>query len=125
MIRPTIFFRSVRYAWRGLRYAWTNEQNFRIQIIIALVVVFLMIFFRVRLIEAVALIGIITLVLILELVNTIFEKMVDMLKPRIHHYASIIKDMMASAVFIASLAALIVGVFIFYPYFRDLLSEFF
>lgn len=114
------FAKSVRYAYRGFCYAWKNEQNFRIQLCVSLVVVFFMIFFHVSLLEAVALIGIIALILILELVNTIFEKLVDILKPRMHTYASIIKDMMASAVLVASTAAVLIGVMIFFPYIRDL-----
>jgi diacylglycerol kinase len=42
------------------------------------------------------------------------------LKPRIHPYARLIKDLMAAVVLISSIVALIVGIIIFYPYIRDL-----
>lgn len=79
-------------------------------------VVVLMIVFPLRNWERIALSLVITLVLVLELINTIMEKIVDILKPRIHHYVEIIKDMMAAAVLIASLGALAVGLLIFLPY---------
>lgn len=116
MIHFRLLIKSFRYALHGFYFAWRHEQNFRIQIFFATAVFILMILFRVRTIEAVALIGVMSLVIILELLNTMFERMVDILKPRIHHYASTIKDMMASAVLVASLSALIVGILIFLPY---------
>ena len=75
-----------------------------------------MVYFQVKVWEAVALIIVMGMVLILELVNTIFEKIVDILKPRIHHYVEVIKDIMATAVLMASVGAAIVGIIIFYPY---------
>ena len=119
MARIKRFFRSFQYALRGLAYTWRQEQNFRVQSVMAVVVIIFMIVFRTNTAESVALIGIMALVLILELVNTVFEKLVDILKPRMFHYVGIIKDMMASAVLLASLAAIGVGVLIFYPYIRD------
>jgi len=58
-------------------------------------------------------------VLIMELINTVFERVVDILKPRIHPYARVIKDLMAATVLITSIVAVIVGVIIFYPYIQE------
>ena len=55
------------------------------------------------------------LLLILEIINTIFERLLDLLKPRLHQYVKDIKDMTAAAVFISSLAAIIIGLIIFLP----------
>ncbi len=107
---------SFKYAWKGFRYTFRNEQNFRIQIVIALVVIILMFVLQVRAIEAVALIFMIIAVLVLEILNTILEYFVDLLKPRLHHYSQIIKDMMAAAVLLTAIGAIIVGAIIFYPY---------
>lgn len=107
---------SFRYAFRGLGYAFRHEQSFRIHILAALGVVLLMLVFRVTFREAIILWLVIAAVLVLELINTIFEYMVDMLQPRIHHLAQIIKDMMAATVFLASLGALVIGILIFWPY---------
>lgn len=93
-----------------------EEQNFRIQIIAGLVVFVLMFVFETRDWEKVALILVISFVLVLELINSIFERVVDMMKPRVHFYVEAIKDTMAAAVFLASLTALAVGLIIFIPY---------
>lgn len=107
---------SFRYAWKGLVYTFKHEQNFRIQLIASVVVIVLMILLHIKGWEAVALIFVIIAVLILELLNTIIERFIDILKPRLHHYSEIIKDMMAAAVFLAAAGALVVGLIIFYPY---------
>lgn len=93
-----------------------HEQSFRLHLLAGLIVAILMIYFRVRLWQAIILLLVITIVLILELINTIFEKIVDMLEPRIHHYAEMVKDIMAATVLVASLSAIIIGILIFGPY---------
>ena len=117
---PIVNFRtlikSFYYACRGIKYALQHEQNFRLQVIIGLIVCLFMLVFRVTRNEAIILFLLIFLVLILELINTTFEKMVDILKPRIHHYVAVIKDFMAAMVFLASLGALVIALIIFLPY---------
>jgi len=97
-----------------------NEQNFRIQIVIAGVVLLLMLVLNIRSWEAVALFFVMFSVLILEILNTVVERFVDILKPRLNSYSQVIKDMMAGAVFLAALGALLVGILIFYPYIHTL-----
>jgi diacylglycerol kinase len=75
-----------------------------------------MIFFKVTRKEATLLVIIIMNVLILEMINTVMEKLVDMLKPRIHFYAEIIKNIMSSAVLMVSIGSVVVGIIIFWPY---------
>jgi diacylglycerol kinase len=113
------FTRSVLHAVRGFRYV-LGEQNFRVQVASSLVVIFFVLFFGLRVWEAVALVMMIILVLVLEIINSIFERVMDILEPRVHPYAKIIKDMMAAAVLIASIGAVFVGVVIFWPYFVNL-----
>ncbi|MFH1171826.1 MAG: diacylglycerol kinase family protein [bacterium] len=116
-----IFFRSFRYAAKGLRYALRHEQSFRVQLFCALVTIFLMIVLRVTRTEALILTVVISSVLVLEIVNTVFEQLIDVLKPRVHYFVEVMKDLMAAAVFLAALAALVVGMTIFLPHFSQLL----
>jgi diacylglycerol kinase len=58
----------------------------------------------------------VALVLALELANTALERVMDILKPRVHPYARVIKDMMAGAVLLTSLAAIAIAIVIFLPY---------
>jgi len=113
-------FRSFTYALKGLVLIAKEEQSFRLQVIAAVVVFFLMFYFPLRNWEKVALILVTTFVLVLELINSIFERFVDMLKPRLHFYVESIKDVMAATVFLASVAALVIGLIIFIPYLSSL-----
>ncbi len=108
--------RSFYYASKGLWRVIKEEQNFRIQIFIALIVLVLAIYFKIMAWQAVALILAIIIVLVLELINSIFERLIDILKPRVHPYVKTIKDIMAATVLIASLGSLVIGVVIFWSY---------
>jgi len=113
-------FKSFKYAFRGLKYVTKNEQNFQLEILGGVFVIILMYLFPTRSLEKIALFIVIFAVLVIELINTIFERVVDMLKPRMHPYAQLVKDIMAAAVLISSIGAVIVGIIIFYPYIKDL-----
>lgn len=108
--------KSFHCAFKGLILVFREEQNFRLQLFLSIIVIVLMLFFSVRAMEAVALILIIMFVLILELLNSIFERFSDLLKPRVHHYVEHIKDIMAAVVLISSMAAVAIGIIIFWPY---------
>jgi diacylglycerol kinase len=114
--------RSVSHAIDGLAYAIQRERNFRIELVAAFFILALIFILKIKSWEAIILILMIMWVLIMELINTVFERVVDMLKPKIHPYARLIKDIMASAVLISSIVAMIVGIIIFYPYLKGLLS---
>lgn len=114
--------KSFKYALKGLSYALRYEQNFRVELIAALLVIIVIFIANLAVWERVALFMMILLVLMAELINSIFEKMADMLKPRLHHYVHIIKDLMAAVVLLASLGAVVVGVLILGPHFLKLFS---
>lgn len=116
------FIKSFQYAWKGLLYIFRHEQNFRIQCLATVLVCVAMIFFRVTMSEAIALILMALIVLILEILNTVVEKFIDLLQPRMHHYSKIIKDMMAAAVLLAAIVSCIIGAMIFFPYIVTLFS---
>lgn len=115
---------SLKYAFKGFRFVFVHEQNFRIQILVALLVVIAMLYFRITGIHAVMLIFSIVSVLVLEVINSIFEHLVDLLKPRLHYVVGEIKNMMAAAVLLASVSAVIVGVIIFWPYLLGIIQRF-
>ena len=117
------FSRSFSHAVRGFKCV-SKEQNFRIQISFSIIVVFLILFFSLKVWEAAALTMMIVLVLVLEIINSIFERIMDILEPRVHPHAKTIKDMMAAAVLIASIGAAFVGVVIFWPYFSSIIRNF-
>lgn len=113
--------KSFSYAAKGIMVVAKEEQNFRIQLAIGVLVVALMFALGLRTSEKALLTLAIVLVLVLELVNSIFERLVDMMKPRIHHYVEDIKDIMAGTVLVASVGSLLIGALIFWPYLADLI----
>lgn len=116
MIQLGRLFASFRHALRGVFVVFRAEQSFRLQIAAALVTLGLAWAFHVTSFQWVVLILLIGCVLVLELINSVFERLVDAFKPRIHPAVRDIKDIMAAVVLLASLAAAAVGVWIFLPY---------
>lgn len=106
-------FNSFRSAWRGIMTVFNTERNFRFQIIAALFVVVAGFVFNLRSWEWLIIIFMILLVLLLEMLNTAFERLVDMLKPRIHLFVYDIKNITAGMVLITAISAIIIGIIIF------------
>ena len=109
--------RSFYHAVRGIGYTLRYEKNFQVESAAAGAVIFLMFLLPLTASERAILILAIALVLCLELVNTALERIMDILKPRVHPYARVVKDVMAGAVLLAATLAVVVGLAIFSPYF--------
>jgi len=109
------FFTSVGFGTRGLFRAWKNEMNLRLEIIAALVAVIASILLKISLIGVAIIILTSTLVISLELLNTMIELVSDVLKPRLNHYVAQIKDMTAAAVIVAALGSLGVAACLLVP----------
>lgn len=119
------FQKSFYCALRGLKYVVKNERNFRVELIVAIFITFLAIVFNIKIWEFIVIIFLVTWVLVTELINTVVERVVDILEPRVHPYARLIKDIMAGVVLISSMMSILVGGLIFLPYFFKLLSFYF
>lgn len=104
-------------AFRGLVFVFKNEQNFRIQIGLAILVGVCIVVFPLKVWEIILLILMMVTVLGMELLNTAIERLSDLLKPRLNSYIGNVKDIMAAAVLITSLGAVAIGIIILYPHF--------
>ncbi len=113
---------SMRDAGRGLYYTFKTEQNFRVQTLLAIVALMLAAYFPLRTWETILIILLIVMVMTMELLNTAVEKFADLLIPRLHHYISTIKDVMAAAVLLTSIGAGVIGIMIFLPHFINFLN---
>ena len=122
MFSPVRLVKTFRYALNGLRVTWREEQNFRIHVLAGFVVVLVGLWFRITSSEWIALIIVSGLVMIAEMSNTIFERIVDVLKPRMHPFAEVVKDMMAASVVLAVGVSVVVGGIIFLPRLLNLFS---
>jgi diacylglycerol kinase len=107
-------------ALRGFKYVFKSEQNFRLQILCSIIVICATIYFPVKTWEVILVILLVIGVLTMELLNTALEYFADLLKPRLHHYVFIVKDIMAAAVFTTAIGAMVVGFIIFLPHFLNL-----
>ncbi len=116
-------FSSFSYAFSGIRLALKNEPNIRIHFIIAVLVAILAYFLGFSRVEWIVLAFTIAFVLILELINTTLEEIVDMVSPGTRPKAKVAKDVSAAAVLISALLAVVVGAFLFLPKILPLLNK--
>jgi diacylglycerol kinase (ATP) len=107
--------KSFRFAFEGLRAAIARGRNFRIQIAAGLMACILGVILRLSSSEWLDLVIIIALVLILELVNTSIEALVDLVSPEIREKAKLAKDAAAAAVLVTSIGSIIIGILLFLP----------
>lgn len=113
--------RSFRAATRGFWQVLTYEPAFRWMVFAAILVVAGIIFFRTSRSESIALLTMIFAVLGLELINSVFERFLDFLRPEHDERVRIIKDVMAAIVLLVSLGAVVIGLIIFWPYIKNFL----
>ncbi|MEA1963297.1 MAG: diacylglycerol kinase family protein, partial [Patescibacteria group bacterium] len=116
MINFKRLIKSFKYAFKGLRKTFKEEQNLKIQAIAACAVLVFAVYFNITRTEWMFLIFVIGLVILMEIANSAVERVTDVLKPRIHDYVKEIKDITAAGVMVASFIALIIGAIIFLPY---------
>lgn len=114
---------SLRHAWRGLLLAFRTERSFRLLIAGGLIMVVLLILIPFERWERIVLLLAVASVLVLELVNSMVERLVDLVKPRLHGYVRDIKDLMAAAVLVAAIFTAVLAVMIFLPHLDFLLAR--
>lgn len=117
MVSSRRLISSLSAAVRGIQMVVREENSFRVQLTASLGVLVLIAVVDLATWEVVALLMMTVLVLVLELVNTVFERLIDMMKPRLSPYVGAIKDMLAGAVLIASIGSVIIGGVILWPHF--------
>lgn len=116
-------FASFRYAWQGLQYATRTQRNFRIHLGVAVIVWTICFLLSLSCLETAVLTAMIALVLVLELVNTALESVVDLtVQQTYHELAKIAKDCAAAAVLVGAIASFTVALLISFPHFRAMLT---
>lgn len=114
-IAPNLWL-SFRYAGAGVMYAFKTQRNFKIHSLITIIAIGLGIWLQVTAVEMAVISLTCAMVLVLELLNTAIESVVDLsVKQSYHELAKIAKDCAAGAVLIAAIAAVIVAGFILLP----------
>ncbi|WP_338558945.1 diacylglycerol kinase [Erwinia sp. E_sp_B04_7] len=104
----TRIFKAAGYSWKGIRAAWQNEAAFRQEAVAAIVAVVVACWLDVDAVTRVLLIGSVVLVIIVEILNSALEAVVDRIGSEFHPLSGRAKDMGSAAVLITILLAVFV-----------------
>ncbi|NVC92285.1 diacylglycerol kinase [Vibrio natriegens] len=96
------------YSLQGLKAAWINEAAFRQELLLSVTLSISAFFLPVTTLERVLMIGSLFLVLIVELINSAVEAVVDRVSDEWHVLSGRAKDIGSAAVFVALLLVLFV-----------------
>lgn len=110
----TRVFKAAYYSYKGILSAIRYEAAFRQELIIALVLIPLAFWVDVTKLERLALIAVVVMVLVVELLNSGIEAVVDRVGVEHHELAGRAKDMGSAAVFLCLLFCAFVWGFILF-----------
>lgn len=105
---------SFKYAFEGIFYSLRTQRNIRIHFCIAFIVFFVGTYLKLNNMEWVVIVLSISIVIIVEMINTAIEKTIDLVTEEYRVLAKIAKDVAAGAVLISSIMSMIIGLLIFY-----------
>jgi undecaprenol kinase len=108
------FLKSLSFAFRGFKWA-LSERNFKIQLVIAVLVFVFAFLLKVSRVEWYILIVCVALVLSFEMINTALERLSDSITTAYHPLIKEAKDLAAGAVLVFALGAATIGLVIFIP----------
>ncbi len=108
-------FSAFFYSLDGLRTAWRYEHAFRQEVMIAVPGILIALLLPVSRFEKLALIGVLVVVLVVELLNSAIEAVVDRVSLDRHSLSKNAKDLGSAAVMLSFLFALVTWGVILYP----------
>ena len=114
---PRKFIQSFKCARAGVKHAWMTQRNLWIHFFIGLAVLVFALWLRVSLLELCVLVVTVFGVVVIEMINTSIEELVNILSPGHRLEAQLAKDVAAAAVLLAAMGAVVVGGLIFIPRF--------
>jgi len=99
---------ALRYSWKGLRAAWRKEEAFRQEVVVALLATPVAWFVGDTALERALLVAVLLQVLMVELLNTGIENVVDRIGADPHKLSGRAKDVGSAAVMVAIVIAVVV-----------------
>lgn len=112
-IKNSNFIDACNNAVNGLIYATTTQSNIKKQLVIAVCVLVLSLFYKLETTQFLCLTFAVFLVIFAEMVNTAIETVVDLYTDKYHPKAKIAKDVAAGSVLLMAINSVIVAYFIF------------
>ena len=110
------FYESLNHAYSGIVYCFQYSRNFRIQIICSVITIFFARLLKLNAIESIVILATVFSVLILEILNTSIESLVDLVVGnKYSKLAKICKDCSAASVLIASINSIFIAAYVFFP----------
>ncbi|AIN19894.1 MULTISPECIES: diacylglycerol kinase [Yersinia] len=103
-------YKAAGYSVKGLTAAWKNEAAFRQEMVAAILAIILAFWLDVDAITRILLIGSVVLVIIIEIINSAIEAVVDRIGSEFHELSGRAKDMGSAAVSLAILLALFIWI---------------
>ena len=121
--QATNFFKSQGHARSGIRLIFKNERNFRIDLIIALIVIAFGFIFRISHTDWIAISLVISMVLVSETVNSAIEALCDTVSLEYKVNIKYAKDVSAGAVLVSVLLSIVTGLIVFVPYITEFVKN--
>lgn len=109
------FIASVKYSIDGFLAALKHEPSFREDLLFAVLLVPFAIILPVNAVSTALMIASLILILIVELLNSATEWIIDYLRPERHPLAKRIKDMASAAVFLSYINCIVVWTVMLWP----------
>jgi len=122
MINRRKFRFSLLNSINGLKYLFTTQNNFRIHLLATILVLIAGFLVKISIQEWLFLLFVIGLVWIVESINTVFERLFDLLDENYNPIIKIGKDVSAASVLICAVLSIIVGMLIFIPHVINILG---
>ncbi|NCH59425.1 diacylglycerol kinase [Cronobacter dublinensis] len=114
----TRIIKAAGYSWKGLSAAWKNEAAFRQEAVAVIVAIIIACWLDVDPMTRVMLISSVMLVMIVEILNSAIEAVVDRIGPEFHELSGRAKDMGSAAVLMSIILALVVWVTLLWQHLR-------
>jgi diacylglycerol kinase (ATP) len=108
--------KAAGYSCQGISYAWRNEAAFRQETALFVIATIIALLSPGTGLEKALLVFSVGLVILVEIINSAIEAVVDRFGGEFHLLSKAAKDMGSAAVFISLLLAAIVWLIIFIPY---------
>ncbi len=109
------FIASIHYSIDGFREALRHEPSFREDLLFAVALIPFAIILPVNAVSTALMIASLFLIIIVELLNSAIEWIIDYLRPEKHPLAKRIKDMASAAVFLSYLNCLAIWAILLWP----------
>ena len=107
-------WKATRYSWAGIKATWRNEEAFRQESLLCLCLIPVALWLGRTGPECAMLISSLLLIMIVELLNSGIEAVVDRIGPEHHRLSGLAKDAGSAAVFMSLLNAALVWLLVLF-----------